>query len=156
MYTNGWTEMELEDALMLTHLRYNRNIEFANRYLEFRHDDRICYNVRIKPILSARLTPREQEIPHLMYRPGVLIKPTSGGGQRSCGACCWHAYGYFIRALFDINNDGWMCTRETKYRGLEGFLDTYPATGGHIKGGISDSACYEDMCLCYEYGLTDF
>ena len=155
MYTNGWTETQLEDALFHTANRFQGNVKFANRYLEFRSNDRICYNVRIKPIRSARLTPREQRIPHLYYRPGVLIKD-KGGKPRSCGACCWHSYGYFIRALFNINPHGWMKTREARYIGLQGFLDEYPATGEHIKDGMFNGECYEDQCVCFDWGLADF
>ena len=157
MYTNGWTKDELELAMVRTSVRYNNNVEFVTRYLSFRDsNDRICYNVRIKPIVSSRLLVRDRLTRDCMYRPGVLVRPTMSGGERSCGACCWHSYGYFIRALFDINNDGWMKTREARYVGLKGFLEAYPATGNHAMGGMLNYCVYEDMCTCYAHGLTEF
>lgn len=154
MYTSGWTAEELELAMVRTYMRYQNNIKFVND-LNMR-SKRVCTNVRIKPIRSFRLLVRDRIERDVMYRPGVLVRSTMSGGERSCGACCWHSYGMFIRTLFDINNDGWMNTREAKYVGLQGFLESYPATGGHIKGGLCNGEAYEYMCKCYEYDLTEF
>lgn len=147
MIAKGWTYEQIEMAMVRTSVRYGNNIKLANKP-EVSRTLR-CTNLRIKPIISSRRKDGS-------YLAGVLIRPTPRGGMRSCGACCYHAYGYFIRTLFDINNSGLIKTREAKYMRLNGFLESFPTVAFHNIGSNWLPLQYDEACVCYEYGLEVF
>jgi hypothetical protein len=118
------------------------------------------------------------------YPPGVLVRPSyyhsyntvldaipmselTGVGdryhterkttysRRSCAAPCWHGFGHFIRALFEINSTGCVVTAKARYDTARGFENKYPYTDGNI-GSMMEPLQYSDACDCANYGVEEF
>lgn len=132
---------------------------------------------------TSRLLKRDRQHEHVAYLPGVLVRErtvqqiytvvdpipyselTDKSGdversvkeyvtrERSCGVPCWHAFGHFFRALFEINPEGKVVTAKAVYDGAGGFR--YHESNGNI-GSSTDPLQYSDACKCYEYGVESF
>lgn len=87
--------------------------------------------------------------------PRIRLERKTTHFRRSCGVPCWHAFGHFIRALFEINVNGCIVTREARYDGADGFEETYPQTDRNI-GSMMYPAQYSELCDCHLYGTEDF
>jgi hypothetical protein len=149
MIANGWTYEQIEMAMIRTSVRYKDNIQFVQKPTPTNIKGTRWKNLRIKPVVSSRRKDGS-------YPAGSLVNPTMAGGRRSCGAACWHAYGYFIRTLFDINPIGRIGTREAMYLGMDGFNQVFRETGYRMRGGRIDGMEYHYCCDCHEHELTEF
>jgi hypothetical protein len=90
-----------------------------------------------------------------LFSDGHLYRREYRHFRRGCGAPCWHAFGHFLRCLFEINPEGRVKTGLMDYRGASGFEDTYPATDGNI-GSQMEPLMYSEACDCYHYGVEHF
>jgi hypothetical protein len=66
-------------------------------------------------------------------------------GQR-LRAACWHAYRDVLLAMFREYPEAIARTGLATYRGLDGFLRDYPATGERNVGSMMQPAYMPDLC----------
>lgn len=136
MKINGWTVREVNQAAARASLVIGSPFEVRN-VKEM--------GSRIQFVLRPGLTPWSVDV------RGDLAagdRETIPRGRRTgfdgrLGGCCYHAFGHFFQALFDINPKGIIWTAQDSYRGVSGFrMKAHPA--------INDS------CDCDYYGIRGF
>lgn len=76
---------------------------------------------------------------------------TSWSGRRT-PAACWHAYRDVLMAVFQEYPDARVRTGLANYRGRDGFLRDYPATGERNIGSRLQPAYMPDLCECNDNG----
>lgn len=101
------------------------------------HADASDHSAR-KPRCTARVTVRDS------YGPGAR---TSWSGRHGRYAC-WHAYRDVLLSLFRRYPDAIVRTGLAVYRGQEGFLRDYPATGHVNIGSQVQPVTMPALCAC--------
>jgi len=89
------------------------------------------------------------------YPPGIKVS-FQGGKARSSGALCFHAFGHFMRAMFEMNPAGRIKTGLADYVGAEGFEDQYPRVGLKNVGSMINPIQHSEACECMLYDVEKF
>jgi hypothetical protein len=104
---------------------------------------------KLKPATSAR---RKDGT----YPPGVMVRGIGTNRERSGRAVCWHTFGHFMRALFQINGNGLISTMVAVYDTVQGFNEVAYATGTAEKGSQAVPEAYRECCYCEDQGIGRF
>lgn len=69
---------------------------------------------------------------------------------RRIHAVCWHGFRDFFRALYEVTPLAVCKTMYATYDGIEGFEETFPATGWRNIGSSMYPLNAQDACICGE------
>jgi hypothetical protein len=82
----------------------------------------------------------------------VVAKSRENGARTSWTGrngpyACWHAYRDVLRACFDINPDAKIYTTLARYKGSQGFEETYPSTAYNNVGSMINPTYMTELCV---------
>lgn len=120
------------------------------------------YSENLRVEIGTQMSPTRFRARVIVAESGAAMWPktelSAPGARRSHSgrrlkAACWHAYRDAIQGVFDVNPNARVYTGMSKYVGLDGFLENYPATAHQNIGSTVQPAYMPDLCDCDHYGI---
>ena len=166
MKVMGWAEAQIHQAAADMSKKVENEFELWDLSCIAQNSRRggSTFQFILRPKNSARRLAgdRNQPIPFKdlghskddIYPQCVVVKQ-NGERRKGVAAPCWHGFGHFFRALFNLNPNGKIVTGIATYDGEDGFNREAPYTDRNV-GSMFSPQQYSDCCDCDEWGLEDF
>ena len=126
--------------MLVTGLSLDKFKEITDRVSADKYDGNVVVHHDAHPLSGNRFQGR------------LWVQSSRGPGARRSWsgrrmpAACWHAYRDVLMAVFSEYPDAIARTGLATYRGLEGFLRDYPATGERNVGSVMQPVTMPELC----------
>ena len=105
-------------------------------------------------LYGGNLTAEVNHVRGNQYRVKIGARDSYAAGSRTSWSgrhgrwACWHAFRDAVAAILLVDPDARVATSLAVYRGADGFLADYPATGDKNIGSLMSPAYMPDLCGC--------